>query len=110
MIKTKDCTVDELKKRLGTDDAPILLDIRQPEEVAICRIEGSLHIPAGQIPLRLGELQNIADREIVVYCHHGVRSASVRNYLLQNGFDNVRNLAGGIDIYSVAADPGIPRY
>lgn len=105
-----DCTPLELKQRLDAGAAPVLLDVRQPEEVAICILPGALTIPMGDIPSRLTELEKHADDEIIVYCHHGIRSASVRAFLQRNGFTNVRNLTGGIDAYAVEAAPSIQRY
>jgi rhodanese-related sulfurtransferase len=106
-----DCTVQELKSRLDAGTPPaLLLDVRQPEEVALCRLPGATHIPMGDIPSRLTELEAYAEAEIVVYCHHGMRSASVAEFLRRHGFESVRNLDGGIDAYSLLADPSIPRY
>lgn len=106
----KDITPKELKQRLDSGDRPFLLDVRQPEEVAICAIEGAHHIPMGDIPSRLQELDRHATDEIIIYCHHGMRSANVQQYLRQMGFEKVRNLIGGIDAYAVDADVAIQRY
>ncbi len=106
----QDCTPEELKERLDNGDRPILLDVREAQELAICRLPGALHVPMGDVPSRLTELEKHAEEEIVVYCHHGVRSASVQNYLRHHGFECVRNLTGGIEAYAVRADPGMPRY
>lgn len=104
------CTVEELKERLEKGEAPVLLDVREDEEVAICCLPGALHIAMGDIPGRLTDLEEHAEREIVVYCHHGIRSANVCNFLKAHDFVNVRNLTGGIDAYSLKADPSVPRY
>lgn len=85
-----------------------LLDVREPEEFAIAHIEGSLHIPMGDIPNRLQDLD--PDQEIIVLCHHGVRSAHVAMFLLQQDFSNVKNCTGGIDAWSLRVDPQTPRY
>lgn len=85
-----------------------LLDIREPEEVSICSL-GGLHIPLGELPDRLGELE----REIptVVYCHHGERSFFVTAQLSQaHGFRMVFNLAGGIESWACKMDQGMVRY
>lgn len=92
----------------GGRAAPLLLDVRDPREFELCHIEGSRHIPMQQVPQRLSELA--ADAEIVVVCHHGVRSAQVAQYLARNGFRNVRNLQGGISAWSERIDPSMPRY
>lgn len=107
---TPDCTVEELKQRIDAGRAPLLLDVREPDEVALCRIPGAMHIPMGDIPSRLTELEKHAEAELVVYCHHGVRSGHVKNFLRNHGFEEVRNLLGGIDAYSLKADPSVPRY
>lgn len=101
-------TPDELYARMSSDSAPLLLDVREPHEVQICRIEGSRNIPMHEIPRDVGTLDR--DAEIVVICHHGVRSQSVAEYLERSGFSRVANLAGGIDAWSTKVDPGMPRY
>jgi rhodanese-related sulfurtransferase len=99
----------ELKNRLAASEPkPLLLDVREPQEYAYCRIEGSLHIPMNEVPARIGELD--PDREVVVICHHGVRSANVAAYLIRQDFRNVINLSGGIDAWAVQVDPTMPRY
>jgi rhodanese-related sulfurtransferase len=98
----------ELKKRLAGADRPVLLDVRQDWETRLCRLENSVHIPIEEIELRSGELDTTG--EIIVYCHQGVRSAAVAEYLRQLGFGNVRNLAGGLDLWACTVDPAMPRY
>lgn len=104
------CTSHELHERITKKESPILLDVREDEEVAICQLPGALHVPMGDVPSRLTELEEHAEKEIVVYCHHGIRSGSVQRFLLEQGFENVRNLVGGIDAYSLGVDETIPRY
>jgi rhodanese-related sulfurtransferase len=87
-----------------------LLDVREPFEHALAAIPGSTLIPLGEIPDRAGELDAWRDEEIVVYCHHGVRSAHAIGWLRQLGFAKLVNLAGGIDRWSLEVDHGIPRY
>ena len=86
----------------------ILLDVREPHEVTLCRVPGSLHIPMGQVPTRLGELPG--DRHILVLCHHGGRSMRVTQFLRANDYQRVTNVAGGIDAWAEAVAPGMPRY
>ncbi|KPV41605.1 sulfurtransferase [Thiohalorhabdus denitrificans] len=100
--------VETLARLRGADSPPVVLDVREPRELAVCALEDALHIPMGEVPARLGELP--ADREIVVMCHHGVRSWQVTQFLRHQGFDNVRNLAGGIDAWAARVDPSLPRY
>src|SRR5882762_11373676 len=99
---------EELSERLRHGERPVILDVREPEEIAIASFPGATHIPMGEIPSRLTELD--PDRETVVVCHHGVRSAQVAMYLAQMGFEHVLNLSGGIDAWSEDADPSTPRY
>src|SRR5262245_46143172 len=88
----------------------VLLDCRETSEVATARIAGSQHIPMREIPSRLAELEPHKSGRIVVHCHHGGRSLRVTQYLRQQGFDQVQNLAGGIDAWSLQIDPSVPRY
>ena len=97
----------ELKERLQTGDRPVLLDVREPWEFTLARIEGSRLIPMGELPDRFSELDPAA--ETVVICHHGARSAYVARALGDAGFANVLNLEGGLDAYS-RIDDSVPRY
>ena len=89
-------------------EAPYVVDVREPWEHDKARIEGATLIPMREIPARLGELPD--DRDIVLMCHHGSRSAQVAAWLARNGLPRVHNLAGGIDAWSRQVDPAIPRY
>lgn len=89
-------------------DKVFLLDVREPDEIAICRIAGSTVIPMGEIPSRLNELPK--DRQILVHCHHGGRSMRVTQFLRARGFANTTNIAGGIDAWSLEIDPTVARY
>ncbi len=86
----------------------LLLDVREPWERELAVIDPSVHIPMNEIADRASELPK--DREIVVYCHGGTRSAMVAGYLEHNGFSSVANLSGGIEAWSVDVDPKVPRY
>ena len=86
----------------------LLLDVREPDERELAVIEPSLHIPMREVPERLSELP--MDREIVVYCHGGARSAMIAAFLETHGYRGVANLGGGIDAWSVRVDPKVPRY
>jgi len=89
-------------------EGALLLDVREPFEVATCAIAGSRHIPMRQIPENLPDLPR--DRQIVVLCHHGGRSLRVTQFLLANGFTRVSNIAGGIDAWAEQIDPSLARY
>jgi rhodanese-related sulfurtransferase len=101
-------TPQELKQRLDAGSGPVLVDVRQDWETKLCRLPNAVHIPIEEIELRTEELNR--DDEIVVYCHQGVRSAAVAEYLRGLGFSNVRNLMGGLDYWARAVDPGMRRY
>ena len=92
----------------GDETAPLLLDVREPWEVAIARLPGSLNIPMGEIPSRVDEVD--AARPVVCICHHGVRSMHVAWFLAKHGFDPIYNLAGGIDAWAREVDPDCPTY
>lgn len=98
----------ELNDRLQRGERLVVLDVREPEEVAIASFPGAIHVPMGDIPSRLAELD--PEAEWVVVCHHGMRSANVAMYLIRNGFGKVANLIGGIDEWALKVDPSVPRY
>ncbi len=93
----------------GSADAPVLLDVREPWEVAAASIDGATVIPMGDIPGRAHQELD-PDRPIVVMCHHGARSLSVTMWLRREGFELAQSLAGGIEQWSRAIDPEVPRY
>lgn len=97
----------ELKQYLESN-APFLLDVRQPWEYEICRLDDSTLIPMGQINNHIGELDK--DRETVVICHHGVRSRQVAYVLEQAGFSNVINLKGGVNAWANSVDATMATY
>ena len=87
---------------------PLLLDVREPWEFEICHIDGSRNLPMGQIPARLDEFD--AADEIVVICHHGIRSLQVANYLQPRCEGELINLDGGVDAWAREVDPSMPVY
>lgn len=97
----------ELSTLRAGGSAPVVLDVREPEELALAALPDVVHIPMRQIPGRLHELD--PDAPIVVLCHHGVRSMSVAHFLVERDFDDVANLTGGIDLWSRQVG-GVPRY
>jgi rhodanese-related sulfurtransferase len=100
-------TPRELKERLDAGDSPELLDVREPWEFELARIEGSTLIPLSELQNRFTELDPAA--ETVVICHHGSRSAYVTQALERAGFAKVLNLEGGLDAYA-DVDESVPRY
>jgi sulfur-carrier protein adenylyltransferase/sulfurtransferase len=97
----------DLAALLATADAPLLIDVREPHEHAYARIAGARLIPLATLSSAVAELPR--DSDIVVYCHHGVRSAHAVAFLRSAGIA-ARNLAGGIDRWSVEVDPSVRRY
>jgi rhodanese-related sulfurtransferase len=85
------------------------IDVREPEEHAICQIEGATLMPMRTVPQHLHELEDGGD-PIVVFCHHGIRSLSVVDWLRNHGVENCQSMSGGIDLWSLQVDPAVPRY
>lgn len=104
-------TPQELATRLeeSPERRPALLDVRFPHEHAFVALPGSLLIPLPELAERADELEALRGREVVVYCHHGVRSLSGAAWLEALGIDAV-SLAGGIDLYARRVDPTLPTY
>lgn len=102
-------SVEETQHLLAAKDGKVvLIDVREADELATCRIAGAKHIPMRQIPEQLGTLPK--DKHLLIHCHHGGRSLRVTQFLRANGFTAVSNVAGGIDAWSLKIDPTIPRY
>jgi len=102
-----DMPPEELKRRRDAGEDIFVLDVREPHEYQIANIGGHL-IPLNDLPKRAGELD--PNREIVVHCKLGGRSAKAVDFLRQSGFTNVHNLAGGINAWSERVDPKVPKY
>jgi adenylyltransferase/sulfurtransferase len=100
--------VEELQAMFERGDDLVLIDVREPHEVAICAFPDSVRIPLGTLPENLNRLST-AD-EIVVHCKSGARSARAVQLLRQAGFRKVRNLSGGINRWAEVVDPTMPRY
>jgi sulfur-carrier protein adenylyltransferase/sulfurtransferase len=102
-------TVEELKQRLDSKEDVFILDVREPHEYKICNISGHL-IPLSELPKRLQELEAAKDKDLVVHCHKGGRSARAVAFLRQAGFDKAKNLKGGITAWAERIDPKVPKY
>jgi adenylyltransferase/sulfurtransferase len=100
-------TVEELKSRFENDRSIDLLDVREHSERVICKLGGK-HIPLGELAHRMTELDQ--SRELVVYCHHGIRSREAVMMLQRSGFHKAMNLAGGIDAWAARIDHSMARY
>ena len=106
-------SVEELAQRLmGSSEKLQLVDVREPEEVAIAHIEGFDILPLSQFAEWADQIQTQYDpgAETIVMCHHGIRSAQMCQWFSRQGFPNVKNVAGGIDAYSMLVEPTIPRF
>ncbi len=102
---------EALSTLLGNAEEPpfLLLDVREPQEVQLARIHGSVSVPMGEVPSR-AHAEFDPDGRIIALCHHGVRSLHVAAWLRKEGFEQAQSLAGGIDAWSLRVDPRIPRY
>ncbi len=100
----------ELAGKLGSENPPHLLDVRETEENAFVALPNSTLIPLGELASRVGEIDGWRDQEVVVYCHHGIRSLNAIAQLKHFGFTKVQNLAGGIDRWTSEVNPELPRY
>jgi rhodanese-related sulfurtransferase len=100
----------ELKRKLDAGESVYLVDVRNPDEHAYCRLPDSLLVPLPELPGRVEEVQPPVGALVVVYCHHGIRSLSGAAILQQAGHGQVASLAGGIDAWSRSIDPAVPRY
>ena len=100
-------TLKELKPRIDAGEDVYILDVREPWEYKIAQIGGKL-IPQNEVPQRLAEIDR--DREVIVHCHHGVRSQRIAEFLKQAGYPKVVNLAGGIHAWADEIDPKMQKY
>ncbi len=107
-------SVEELAIALEKDDGESvqLIDVREPQEVATAAIPGFTNLPLSQYEQWAPQVHRHfnTEKETLVMCHHGIRSAQMCYWLNQQGFRNVKNIIGGIDAYSLAIDSSIPRY
>jgi rhodanese-related sulfurtransferase len=99
----------EVRAKMDSGEPLRLIDVREPQEYAIARIEGAKLIPMRSIPQHLQELDDDGP-PFVVFCHHGVRSLSVVDWLRRQGVENCQSMAGGIDLWSLTVDGTVPRY
>lgn len=100
----KDITVQELKQRMDAGEELTIIDVREPHEWEMDHITDN-HIPMGEIPGKLAEMEDQKDAEIIVHCRSGGRSGQIAMFMAQNGFTNVRNLEGGMLAWQASIDP-----
>ncbi len=98
----------------GRGGSLLIVDVRTAEEVAVARVEGAAHIPLHELESRFSEIEDALDaapgRGLAFLCHHGVRSMKAALFARHRGIESAMSIAGGIDLWSLAADPGVPRY
>src|SRR5688500_3452865 len=99
-----------VKQKLDAGDEFLFVDCREQDEYDLVRIEGTKLIPMSEFQKRVDELKDYKDGEIVVHCHHGGRSLQITRWLRQQGYENVKSLAGGIDLWAEEIDPALARY
>jgi rhodanese-related sulfurtransferase len=100
----------EAQRRLNAGKA-IFIDVREPEEFRTARIDGARLIPMQDIPAELQKLEELAgENELLLFCHHGVRSLQAAQWLREHGLENCFSVTGGIDRWSREIDPSVPRY
>ena len=103
-----DC--QQVQQLCDADTELLLLDCREPEEFAVAAIAGACLLPMNEIEDRRQELAGNENKPVIVFCHHGLRSAQVAYWLRQQGFGQAQSMAGGIDRWSQEVDPSLPRY
>ena len=102
-------TPQDFARLRSEPNPPLLLDVREPWEYETVHLPDSLLMPMGEVPNRAyNELD--PDQPLIVMCHHGARSLNVAMWLRQQGYEHAQSLAGGIDAWSRAVDPTVPRY
>ncbi len=101
----------DAKSKLDAGEKVVLIDVREPGEHQICRIDGARLMPMNTVPQRVQELEALADEALlVVYCHHGIRSLNTVSWLRKQGVANCVSMSGGIEVWSRVIDPEVPRY
>jgi len=104
-------TPQQAQARLIADPPSLLIDVREPEEFAIVHIDGSQLVPMQSVPAEWQRLEGLAEEnDLLILCHHGVRSLHVVSWLRERGLENCFSVTGGIDRWSREIDPALPRY
>ncbi len=106
----KEISAKDLQERIKSNAGLVVIDVREPNELAVCKLDKITHIPLGELPNRVSELSNYKDTEIVVYCRSGKRSERACQFLTASGFSSVSNLDGGILAWAKDIDPGMNTY
>jgi rhodanese-related sulfurtransferase len=109
-VPFQEITAEAAKAWLASGEPPRLIDVREPEEWEICRLPSAELLPLSQFQTLAPAQLTDPTQPLLIYCHHGVRSAHVAEYLSKQGFTQVVNLGGGIDAWSREVDPSVPQY
>lgn len=112
-IPFEEISVETFAQRIQTEQASLqLIDVREPSELELSALEGFENLPLSEFATWSETIHSHfdSDKETIVMCHHGMRSAQMCYWLAQQGFTNLKNLSGGIDAYSVVVDRNVPRY
>jgi rhodanese-related sulfurtransferase len=110
MAKVLEIDPQEAQRRLNSGKA-LLIDVREPDEFRAARIDGARLISLQEIPSEIQKLEELADEnELLLLCHHGVRSLQAAQWLREHGLENCFSVTGGIDRWSREIDPSVPRY
>lgn len=111
MEEQYEVTPQEAQSRLVKGSGAVLIDVREPEEFALAKVEGSQLVPMQTVPAQLQKLEHLADENtLLVLCHHGVRSLQVVAWLRRQGVEDCYSVAGGIDRWSREVDSSVPQY
>ena len=111
MPEPLEITPQQVKQRLDAGEKLHLIDVREPHEFALAKIQGASLVPMRSVPAELQDLEARSDEApLIVYCHHGVRSLNVVHWLREQGLEACQSMAGGIDSWSLTVDPSVPRY
>jgi len=111
MVSPFERTPHAAREQLNSIKQATLIDVREPVEFALARIDGAELIPMGSIPAELQKLEGLSDSgDLLILCHYGVRSLQVTMWLRARGIENCYSVAGGIDRWSCEVDPSVPRY
>lgn len=98
----------ELKQKLDSGEKPLIVDVREPWEAEICTISGAKLVPLNTVAENMGAFEGAA--EVILFCHHGMRSLNAAAFLRRQGIDGARSLTGGIERWASEIDPGMTRY
>lgn len=110
-METLEITPEEAHKRLQRSGEAVLIDVRELEEFSLSHVDSAVLIPMQSIPAELQKLEALSDEsELLILCHHGVRSLQVASWLRAHGIENCYSIAGGIDRWNREVDSSIPRY